>query len=96
MSIRHSVACKMKTEPLQTSFHEGGWESSVVTIENHIHRRECTKSGFLVFGDLRGNDPGPEWIKCSSGENITSAVGVKDKIIKCELIIHMLVTEYTK
>jgi hypothetical protein len=86
---------KIKVEPLQTAFHESGREGSVIPIEDHVDGCKSSKRSLFIFGDFRRNDPGPEWIKRSSGENSASPVGIKYKVIKRELICQTLVTECT-
>jgi hypothetical protein len=78
---------------LQTGFHESGREGSVIAVEDHVDGCERTKRGLLVVGDLGRNNPRPEWIKRSSGENGASAVGIKNEIIKCKLTFETLMRE---
>jgi len=73
--------------PLQASLNKCTGESSIVTIEDHVNRRESTECGLFVMSNLGGDYPTPEWIECCSAEYRTSSIGVDYEVIERKLKI---------
>jgi len=70
---------------LETCVNKCCGEGAIIAIEDHVNGGEGREGRLLVFGDLVRNDTTPEWVECSSAEDIAPTVGIESEIIEGEL-----------
>ena len=70
---------------MESCVHKRCGEGAIIAIEDHVNGGKGREGRLLVLGDLVGNDTTPEWVECSSAEDIASTVGIENEIIESQL-----------